>query len=41
VGVPPRDIALVAGASARIKRLTISGDGPTLTAVLEKICATR
>jgi uncharacterized protein len=41
VGVPPRDVALVAGASARIKRLTISGDGPTLVATLEKICPTR
>ena len=41
VGVPPRDVALVAGATARIKRLTISGDGPTLMATLEKICASR
>jgi uncharacterized protein YggU (UPF0235/DUF167 family) len=39
VGVPPRDVALAAGATARIKRLTISGDGPTLMAALEKICA--
>ena len=30
LGVPPRDVALVAGATARIKRLTIAGDGPTL-----------
>ena len=41
VGVPPRDVALAAGATARIKRLTISGDGPTLMAALEKICAAR
>jgi uncharacterized protein YggU (UPF0235/DUF167 family) len=41
VGVPPRDVALVAGATARIKRLAISGDGPTLIAALEKICAPR
>ena len=41
VGVPPRDVALVAGATARIKRLAISGDGPTLMATLEKICASR
>ena len=27
-GVPPRDVALAAGATARIKRLTIAGDGP-------------
>jgi uncharacterized protein YggU (UPF0235/DUF167 family) len=41
VGVPPRDIDLAAGASARIKRLSISGHGPTLIAALEKITAPR
>ena len=41
VGVPPRDVSLVAGATARIKRLVISGDGPTLVAALEKIAAPR
>ena len=41
VGVPPRDVSLVAGAAARIKRLNISGDGPTLVAALEKIAAPR
>lgn len=41
VGVPPRDVVVVAGAAARIKRLSISGDGPTLMAALEKICAAR
>ena len=41
VGVPPRDVSIVAGASARIKRLAISGDGPTLIAALEKIAAPR
>jgi uncharacterized protein (TIGR00251 family) len=41
MGVPPRDVALAAGATARIKRLVISGDGPTLVAALEKICAPR
>ena len=35
--VPPRDVTLVAGATARIKRLTIAGHGPTLAAALEKI----
>ena len=40
IGVPPRDVALVAGATARIKRLTISGDSPTLLAALEKIVET-
>jgi uncharacterized protein len=39
VGVPPRDVSIAIGATARIKRLTISGDGPTLIAALEKICA--
>jgi uncharacterized protein YggU (UPF0235/DUF167 family) len=41
VGVPPRDVALSAGATGRIKRLTISGHGPTLTVALEKIAAPR
>ncbi|MEI8274454.1 MAG: DUF167 family protein [Hyphomicrobiales bacterium] len=41
MGVPPRDVSLVAGATARVKRLAISGDGPTLFAALEKICASR
>ena len=41
VGVPPRDVKLVAGATARIKRLNVSGDGPTLVAALEKIAASR
>jgi len=35
--VPSRDVALVGGATARIKRLTITGHGPTLAAALEKI----
>ena len=35
-GVPPRDVTLLAGATARIKRLTIAGHGPTLAAALEK-----
>jgi uncharacterized protein YggU (UPF0235/DUF167 family) len=39
VGVPPRDVTLNAGATARIKRLTISGDSPTLIAALEKVVA--
>src|SRR5262249_34687461 len=41
VGVPSRHVSLVAGATARIKRLNISGDGPTLVAALEKIAAPR
>lgn len=39
--VPPRDVTLVAGATARIKRLAIAGGGPSLIAALEKIAATR
>jgi uncharacterized protein YggU (UPF0235/DUF167 family) len=41
VGVPLRDIALTAGTTARVKRLVISGDGPTLIAALEKIALPR
>jgi uncharacterized protein YggU (UPF0235/DUF167 family) len=41
VGVVPRDVALIAGATTRIKRLVIAGDPPTLIAALEKICAAR
>jgi len=39
-GVPPRDVTLIAGATSRIKRLAISGDGPTIIAALEKIATT-
>jgi hypothetical protein len=38
LGIPPRDVSLVAGATGRIKRMAISGHGPTLMAALEKIC---
>ena len=41
LGVPPRDVSVTAGATARVKRLAIAGDGPTLIAALEKIAATR
>jgi uncharacterized protein YggU (UPF0235/DUF167 family) len=41
LGVPLRDVTLVAGATARIKRLTIAGDAPALSAALEKIAAPR
>ena len=37
LGVPPRDVMLAAGATSRIKRLTVSGDGPTLIAKLERL----
>jgi uncharacterized protein YggU (UPF0235/DUF167 family) len=37
LGVPPRDVALSAGATARVKRLVIAGDAPQLIAALEQI----
>jgi uncharacterized protein len=37
VGV--RDVSLVAGANARLKRVKINGAGALLAAALEKICA--
>ena len=39
VGVPPRDVVLTAGATARVKRLTVAGYSPTLIAALEKSAA--
>jgi uncharacterized protein len=39
LGVAPRDVSLVAGATARLKRLKVGGAGATLAATLEKICA--
>jgi uncharacterized protein len=41
VGVPPRDVAISAGAKSRIKRLAIAGDPLALVAALEKILAPR
>ncbi len=41
LGVPPRAVALTAGAASRVKRLTISGDAAMLIAALEKIAAAR
>ena len=41
LGVAPRDVALTGGATSRIKRLTISGDGAALIAALEKLGASR
>jgi uncharacterized protein (TIGR00251 family) len=38
-GVPPRDVALTAGATGRIKQLAIAGDPPVLIAALEKSAA--
>jgi len=39
--IPPRDVRLATGATGRIKRLAISGNGPKLVAALEKISTTR
>jgi uncharacterized protein len=35
--VPPRDVSVVAGATARIKRIKIAGDGAALGAALERL----
>ena len=37
LGVPPRDVAIVGGATSRIKRVKILGDAAALCAALEKI----
>lgn len=34
--VPPRHVTLVSGMTARIKRVMIAGDGPTIAAALER-----
>jgi uncharacterized protein (TIGR00251 family) len=38
LGVAPREIELVGGATSRLKRLTVGGTGAALAATLEKIC---
>jgi hypothetical protein len=37
MGVPQRNVALLSGATSRIKRLMIAGHGPTLAQALEQI----
>jgi uncharacterized protein len=37
LGVAPRSVILAAGATARIKRLTIAGESAAIVATLEKI----
>lgn len=37
--IAPRRVTLMAGATARIKRLSIEGDGVAFAAALEKICS--
>ena len=39
LGVPARDVRLVAGLSARVKRLKIAGAAAALSAALSKLCA--
>jgi uncharacterized protein (TIGR00251 family) len=39
LGVPARDVTLVAGLSARRKRVKVAGAGAALATTLEKICA--
>lgn len=39
LGVAPRAVTMVAGDTARIKRLQIAGEGRALAAALEKIAA--
>ncbi len=41
VGVSRRDVNLVAGTTARVKRLTIAGDPAWLIAALEKLVVAR
>jgi uncharacterized protein YggU (UPF0235/DUF167 family) len=41
LGIPTRNVTVAAGATSRIKRLVIAGDGAVLTSALEKICASR
>lgn len=36
LGIPPRNVTIVAGATSRIKRLAIAGEGTSLLAALEK-----
>jgi hypothetical protein len=39
LGVPARQVTLVAGASARIKRVQVAGAPAVLAAALENLCA--
>jgi len=38
--VAPREVSLLAGASARLKRVRVGGEATGLATALEKICAT-
>jgi len=41
LSVAPRHVTLASGATSRIKRLTVSGDGAALIAALEKLGASQ
>jgi uncharacterized protein (TIGR00251 family) len=41
VGVPPRNVAIAGGATARIKRVKIVGESKALVVALEKISGAR
>ena len=41
VGVPPRNISIVGGATSRIKRVAIAGDSAAILMALEKSLAPR
>jgi len=41
LGIAPRQVGIVGGATSRLKRLRIEGDATTIAAGLEKIAATR
>jgi uncharacterized protein (TIGR00251 family) len=41
LGVPPRSVEIVGGATSRIKRVKISGDCASLVSALEKIALER
>ena len=38
LGVPARDVSLVAGGRGRVKRLRVAGAGAALAAAMERIC---
>src|SRR5262245_24543321 len=40
LGVAPRDVALLSGETARIKRLKIAGQGSMVAAAVAEVCAT-
>jgi uncharacterized protein len=39
LAVAARDVSLLSGATARVKRVKVAGAGPSLVAALEAVCA--